>query len=67
MAPGPSRFTVDQSELVRWLQTFRRAPEQVYLVHGEPPAQDALASHLHRRLGLKVHVPQHAEKVEVTL
>jgi metallo-beta-lactamase family protein len=32
----------DQSELIAWLKAFRRNPEQLFLVHGEPSAQEAL-------------------------
>lgn len=31
----------DQSELLRWLKDFSEMPERIYLVHGEPPAQEA--------------------------
>jgi metallo-beta-lactamase family protein len=57
----------DQSEIVRWLQTFRTAPRQTYLVHGEPAAQDALKAHIEQTLRWNVHVPQHGEKAEVDL
>jgi metallo-beta-lactamase family protein len=57
----------DQAEITRWLQTFRTPPQQTYLVHGEPAAQDALKLHLESTLGWKVHIPQHTEKVEVSL
>ena len=32
----------DQSELLRWLKEFTLIPQHVYLVHGEPSAQEAL-------------------------
>jgi metallo-beta-lactamase family protein len=57
----------DQAEITRWLRTFRTPPQQTYLVHGEPAAQDALKQHLETALGWKVHIPQHTEKVEVDL
>ena len=57
----------DQAEIVRWLQTFENAPERTFLVHGEPAAQDALKAHLATTLQWNVHVPQHAETVEVNL
>ena len=27
----------DTPELLEWLRTFKRAPKETYLVHGEPP------------------------------
>ena len=57
----------DQSEIVRWLRTFRTPPKQTFLVHGEPQAQDTLKAHLEQTLRLNVHIPQHGEKIEVNL
>lgn len=75
MVPVAARVTridsmsahADQSEIVKWLRTFRALPRQTYLVHGELAAQEALKTHLQNTLGLTVTIPQHAEKVEVDL
>jgi len=32
----------DQAELIRWLKEFKEVPQRIYLVHGEPSAQQAL-------------------------
>jgi metallo-beta-lactamase family protein len=49
----------DRAELLRWIDAVRaesaKAPP-VWLVHGEPPAQEALSSQLRGR-GYDVHVP----------
>jgi metallo-beta-lactamase family protein len=57
----------DADEIVRWLKTFSRPPKQVYLVHGEASAQDALKIKIESTFGWPVYVPQHGEKVEVDL
>jgi metallo-beta-lactamase family protein len=57
----------DADEILRWLKTFPRPPQRTYLVHGEPPAQDALKMRIQTTLGWTVHIPQHGEKVEVSL
>jgi metallo-beta-lactamase family protein len=57
----------DAGEIVQWLGTFRTPPRQVYLVHGEPPAQAALKQHIEQSLGWAVHVPHHGERVAVCL
>lgn len=44
----------DQSEVLRWLGGFERPPDQTYLVHGEPPAAEALAAAIRQRLGWSV-------------
>ncbi|MEX2154126.1 MAG: MBL fold metallo-hydrolase [Gemmatimonadaceae bacterium] len=54
----------DRAELRRWIDAVRAesatAPP-VWLVHGEPPAQEALASQLRPR-GYDVHVPAPGDK-----
>ena len=57
----------DSNEILQWLKTFHTPPHQVYLVHGEPAAQDALKARIEQSLGWAVHIPQHGEKVEVPL
>ncbi len=57
----------DRNELAAWLGAVRRggprAP-RVWLVHGEPPAQEALAGRL-REQGYDVHVPAAGTRVSV--
>jgi len=57
----------DAGEVIRWLRTFPRAPGITYLVHGEPPAQEALKARIERELGWKVHIPAYRERVDVAL
>ena len=55
----------DRTELNRWIDaTTGRAPRKppVHLVHGEPPAQDALADQLRRR-GYPVTIPAPGDQV----
>ncbi|HEY2386266.1 MAG TPA: MBL fold metallo-hydrolase [Candidatus Binatia bacterium] len=46
----------DQPELLQWLGAFARPPRHTYLVHGEPPAAEALAAAIRSRLGWTVDV-----------
>lgn len=48
----------DRTELTRWIDGVRgaRKPIPVWLVHGEPPAQEALRTRLEAR-GYTVHIP----------
>ncbi len=55
----------DADELMAWLRGFERAPEQVFVVHGEPSASDALRSRIQDELGWRVRVPQHGETVNL--
>jgi len=62
----------DEGELLAWLAAFvagRRAgdagvPRRVFLVHGDPDAQQALAPKV-SALGLEPHVPRWREKVSL--
>lgn len=53
----------DANDLVRWTRTMTRAPERVYLVHGEDPAQQTLASRLRSELGWAVEIPVRGDSV----
>lgn len=54
----------DQADLVDWYAAFRNRPP-VYLVHGEPEAQRALAEKLRRDLGAPVTVAAHGQAVDI--
>jgi metallo-beta-lactamase family protein len=53
----------DQGEILRWLRTFNRAPLMTYIVHGEPPAANALAELIRERLKWKVELAKHQQVV----
>jgi metallo-beta-lactamase family protein len=46
----------DQSEILRWLGGFRRAPRMLYVVHAEPTPAAALAARIRSELGWNVGV-----------
>ena len=47
----------DSDELMRWLSGFRRPPQRVFVVHGEPEASDALRERIERELDWPATVP----------
>lgn len=47
----------DQAELIHWMSALHRPPAQVFLVHGEPQAADALRVKLVDTFGWNVQVP----------
>ncbi len=49
----------DASQLLDWLKTMPRRPDQVYLVHGELSAADTLRTRIERELGWRAMVPEH--------
>lgn len=55
----------DSREILRWLVGFRRAPKTVFLVHGEPKAQEALRQKIVEKFGWHVEVPDYLDKFEL--
>ncbi len=57
----------DANEMMRWLSYFSKAPAMTYLVHGEPPALEALGTRIATEKRWPVHIAQYLEKVELKL
>ena len=53
----------DPPELLEWLRTFKNAPAQTYLVHGEPAAAEALRDSMTTELKGRVDIAQYMQKV----
>ncbi|MBV6415680.1 MAG: Ribonuclease [Steroidobacteraceae bacterium] len=53
----------DCHALLGWTSHFRRPPLRTFVVHGEPPAAEALAEHLGQQPGWRVTVPALGEAV----
>ena len=54
----------DAGELMRWLAGVKSA-RGVFVTHGEPDAAEALAARLRQERGLRAHVPDWDETVEL--
>ena len=57
----------DAGEIIKWMRTFPRAPKVTYLVHGEPPAQEALKTRIEKELSWTVEIPAHGQTVDLPL
>ncbi|ABF42890.1 beta-lactamase-like protein [Candidatus Koribacter versatilis Ellin345] len=55
----------DTSELLEWLHTFKKAPSQTWLVHGEPDAAQKLRDAMIKALHWNVNVAQWMQKAPV--
>jgi metallo-beta-lactamase family protein len=55
----------DRDEVLGWLSRFEVAPRQTYVVHGEPPAAEALAREIRARLGWQVTVAADGMQVSI--
>lgn len=47
----------DQGEIMQWLGHFTAPPKETFIVHGEPPSQEALREKI-QELGWKVTIPK---------
>jgi len=52
----------DQAELLMWLKDFDTTPKRIYLVHGEPIAQDALRLKIKDELGRTAKILREDQK-----
>ena len=57
----------DQGELLQWVSLIKNPPEYLFLVHGEPTAQDAFRIKLREEKGWEAQIPGLFEKVEIPL
>ncbi len=55
----------DQSDLLQWANEIKNIPEQVFLIHGEPTASDALRVKVKETYGWNVSIPKLHDVVEV--
>jgi metallo-beta-lactamase family protein len=55
----------DQAEMMRWLSGFQRAPQQVYLTHGEDTGALGLKAKIEAVLGWRCSVPNYCDEVSV--
>ncbi len=55
----------DSDEVLDWLKQFVRAPQRVFVTHGEADAATALAERIHHELGWTCSVPQMNESANL--
>ena len=55
----------DQSEILKWLSGFKKAPKQTYIVHGEPEAANELLGLIRKKLGWNTNVARDRQTVAI--
>ncbi len=48
----------DQNALLRWFDSFKQKPKEVFLVHGEPEGMEVFKNILLERYDIEVHTPE---------
>ena len=61
---GSMSAHADANEILRWLHGFSKAPQRTFIVHGEPPAMEALGARIDRELGWAHMMPEHRQTVQ---
>ena len=51
----------DQEEILTWLGHFKTPPRETFIVHGEPPAQEALVAKIKAEFGWNVTIPHQGQ------
>jgi metallo-beta-lactamase family protein len=51
----------DYTEILGWLQGFKRPPKHTFVTHGEPSAADEMRRRIEETLGWPVSVPEYGE------
>lgn len=55
----------DQTDILWWLSELKSAPEQLFLVHGESTAQDALRIKISEEFGWQAQIPHLLESISI--
>lgn len=55
----------DSKEILMWLSGFERFPSHIFLVHGEPHAQQALQAKLRAQVPSGIIIPKHYQKFDL--
>jgi metallo-beta-lactamase family protein len=55
----------DYEEILAWLMAFNKAPQTIFIVHGEETASLALAGHIKNTFGWKTVIPKLGERYEL--
>jgi len=56
----------DQKTLINWLGNFEKKPQTVFVVHGDPDAQDVFAQLVNDTYGIRTIVPNRGDVFEIT-
>lgn len=55
----------DQGEILKWLGYFKQPPKKLFIVHGEPPAQQTLQAKIEQTLGWSTAIPSRGQSFQL--
>ncbi len=56
----------DSEEILEWVSHLKHPPSRIFLVHGEPEAQESLKGKLEKVIISKIVIPEYLEEVELS-
>ncbi len=55
----------DSEEILEWVSHIKHPPSRIFLVHGEPEAQESLKGKLEKVITSKIVIPEYLEEIEL--
>jgi len=56
----------DSEEILEWVSHLKHPPSRIFLIHGEPEAQESLKGKLEKVITSKIEIPEYLEDVELS-
>ncbi len=56
----------DQREMIEWISHMKVKPREIFLIHGEPQAQDCFRVKLQDKFNVRVEIPRLWERVDLS-
>ncbi|HAN09852.1 MAG TPA: MBL fold hydrolase [Clostridiales bacterium] len=57
----------DQNGLIDWVKHIKNKPKKVFIVHGEPDAQEVFSKLLDEKFGFDTVIPEYADHFDLTI
>jgi len=55
----------DQGEMLQWIKNYIKKPKKIFLVHGEPQAQNIFRVKIKDEIGVEVEIPEMYEEIDL--
>lgn len=56
----------DQELLLKWIDAFKKKPENIFIVHGEYEAQEVFKDEITKKFGIKTYIPSYEETYDIS-
>lgn len=56
----------DQNALLKWVESFKRLPKEIFLVHGEQEGMEVFKNKLKEKFDIKINIPEFNQEFDIT-